>query len=255
MTSLQRGQLFLRLRLRHLVRRLDFRLLLSLLALLALVSLFWEIAEMVEHGTTQRIDERILLWFRTPPPELAGRGPPWVPGAVRDLTALGSSMVLVTLVIAVSGYFSLQGRWRTGLFFLITTSLGWLVMDEMKEHYNRTRPTVVPHLMPERSLSFPSGHAKMSAVVYLTLAALLAQRAAKRAVKLYWLGLGIFLTLLIGTSRVYLGVHYPSDVMAGWLAGAAWAILAFLAARLWTYRHLVWAVKHKEEYHGDGPRG
>ena len=73
--------------------------------------------------------------------------------------------------------------------------------------------------------------------------------------KLYWLGMGLFLTLLIGCSRLYLGVHYPSDVLAGWLAGAAWAILAFLMARLWSYRHLVWAVKHKEEFHGDGPRG
>lgn len=255
MTSIRRGLLFLRLRFRHLVHRLDFRLLLSLLAVLSLVSLFWEVAELVEHGTTRHVDDRILLWFRTAPPELAGRGPAWLPGTVRDLTALGSSVILVMLVLAVSGYFALQRRWRTSIFFLLTTSLGWLAMDALKEHFNRPRPTVVPHLAMERSTSFPSGHAKMSAVVYLTLAALLAQRARKRSVKLYWLGLGTLLTLMIGLSRLYLGVHYPSDVLAGWLAGVAWATLAFLAARLWSYRHLLWAVKRREEAHGGGLRG
>jgi undecaprenyl-diphosphatase len=141
--------------------------------------------------------------------------------------------VLIFLTISVAAYFALQGRFRTMAFLLVTTSLGWFLMDTLKEHYGRKRPTVVEHLMGETSLSFPSGHAKMSAVVYLTLAALLAQRSPRKRVKIFWLTLAIGLTLLIGCSRLYLGVHYPSDVLAGWLAGTAWALFAMLLARVW----------------------
>jgi undecaprenyl-diphosphatase len=203
-------------------------------------------AEWVESGATLTTDDKVLVWFRENLPQDRPDRPSKFASSVRDVTALGSGTVLIFLTVSVAGYFALQGRWRTALQLLVTTSLGWFLMDTLKEHYGRTRPTVVEHRMSETSLSFPSGHAKMSAVVYLTLAALLAQRSPRRRVKVFWLSLAIVLTLLIGCSRLYLGVHYPSDVLAGWVAGAAWALFALLLARLWDYYRLRRLAKGKE---------
>jgi undecaprenyl-diphosphatase len=237
---------FLTHRLHDLLRRLDFRLLLYILLIFLLVWAFLEIAESVQAGATDHLDARILLSLRAAGPEHPPLGPAWLPGAVRDLTALGSGTVLVFLTLAVALGFFLQRRWKTALFLLTTVIVGWSATNGLKERYGRQRPTVVPHLTRETSLSFPSGHARMSALVYLTLGAILAQRAKKRGLKLYWILLALVLTLLVGMSRVYLGVHNPSDVLAGWCVGAAWALLAFLLARLWRYRVLLqrWRVRH-----------
>jgi undecaprenyl-diphosphatase len=241
-------QRFLSHRIFHLFRRLDFRLLLYLLAILLFIWCFWEIAELVQEGVTNEMDERILLACRDNAPERNGLGPPWLPGAVRDLTALGSPTILLLLTLSVTCFFILQGRWRSGLFLATTVLVGWSAMDGLKAHYGRPRPQIVPHLTKETSLSFPSGHARMSAVVYLTIGAVLAQRSKKRSLKIFWIGQAVVLTLLIGASRVYLGVHNPSDVLAGWLAGSAWALFAFLVARLWRYRLLVqsWRQRHNQ---------
>lgn len=220
----------------RLLKRVDFQLLLSFLAILLLVLLFRQIANWIDAGTTDRIDYELLRLCRDDTPDLKPRGSSRFVGAVRDFTALGSGTVLTLLVITVFMYYFLQGRWRTGLFLLVTSTLGWGLMEWTKDTYARPRPTVVPHLVTESSYSFPSGHAKMSAVIYLTLGALLAGNSKRRSVKIFWLSLAILLTLLIGCSRVYLGVHHPSDVLAGWLAGAAWAMFAFLLARLFKYQ-------------------
>jgi undecaprenyl-diphosphatase len=118
---------------------------------------------------------------------------------------------------------------------LIATLGGWGLGLLLKAVFGRPRPSVIPHLVEVQSLSFPSGHAMMSAVVYLTLAALLAQLSAQWAQRVYILAVGLLLTLLVGLSRVYLGVHYPTDVLAGWSAGLAWAILCWLVGR-WLQR-------------------
>lgn len=220
----------------HLFHRIDFQLLLSFLAILLLILLFRQIANWIDAGTTDRIDFELLRLCRDDTPELNPRGSTRFVGAVRDFTALGSGTVLTLLVIAVSMYYFLQGRWRTGLFLLVTSLLGWGLMEWIKDTYARPRPKVVPHLVVESSYSFPSGHAKMSAVIYLTLGAILAANSKRRLVKIFWISLAIGLTLLIGCSRVYLGVHHPSDVLAGWLAGTAWAMFAFLLARVFKYR-------------------
>jgi undecaprenyl-diphosphatase len=247
MSSSQPWQRFLSHRFFHLFRRLDFRLLVYLLSILLFIWCFWEIAELVREGVTNEIDERILLACRDNTPERNGIGPVWFAGAVRDITALGSVTVLLLLTISVTCCFLLQGRWQVALFLLTTVLLGWFAMDGLKPHYGRPRPRVVPQLFTkETSLSFPSGHARMSAVVYLTLGAILAQRSKKRSLKIFWIGQAVVLTLLVGASRVYLGVHNPSDVLAGWLVGSAWALFAFLLARLWRYRVLVqsWRQRH-----------
>lgn len=220
----------------RLLKRVDFQLLLSFLAILLLVLLFRQIANWIDAGTTDRIDYELLRLCRDDTPDLKPRGSPRFVGAVRDLTALGSGTVLALLVVTVSMYYFLQSRWRTGLFLLVTSLLGWGLMEWTKDTYARPRPTIVPHLVVESSYSFPSGHAKMSVVIYLTLGALLAGNSQRRSVRIFWISLAIVLTLLIGCSRVYLGVHHPSDVLAGWLAGAAWAIFAFLLARVFKYR-------------------
>ena len=220
----------------RLLERIDLQLLLSFLAILLLVLLFRQIANWIEAGTTDRIDTELLRLCRDDTPEMNPRGSPRFVGAVRDFTALGSGTVLTLLVLTVSLFYFLQQRWRTGLFLLVTSTLGWGLMEWIKDVYARPRPTVVSHLVAESSYSFPSGHAKMSAVVYLTLGAILAQRSRRRSVKVFWISLAIVLTLCIGCTRVYLGVHHPSDVLAGWVAGTCWALFVFLIARLWRDR-------------------
>ncbi len=218
------------------LKRIDFQLLISFLAILLLILLFRQIANWIDAGTTDRIDFELLRMCRDETPEMKPRGSPKFVGAVRDFTALGSGTVLTFLVITVSLFYFLQGRWRTGLFLLVTSSLGWGLMEWLKDVYARPRPAVVSHLTPETSYSFPSGHAKMSAVIYLTLGIILAQRSRRQSVKVFWMSIAIVLTLCIGCTRVYLGVHHPSDVLAGWIAGTCWALFVFLIARLWRDR-------------------
>jgi len=220
----------------RLFKRIDFQLLLSFLAILLLILLFRQIANWIDAGATDRIDYELLRLCRDDTPELNPRGSPRFFGAVRDFTALGSGTVLTLLVITVSMFYFLQRRWRTALFLLVTSILGWGLMEWIKDVYARPRPTMVPHLVSESSYSFPSGHAKMSAVIYLTLGTILAQRSRRRSIKVFWISLAVVLTLCIGCTRVYLGVHHPSDVLAGWIAGTCWALFVFLLARLWRDR-------------------
>lgn len=218
------------------IKRLDLKLLIGFFIVLLLIVAFRQIANWIDAGATERLDTKLLLLCREDSAELKPLGSPKFVSAVRDLTALGSGTVLTVLVLITTLFYLLQGRWRTGFFLLFTSLAGWGLMETIKDIYARPRPTIVAHQMTETSYSFPSGHAKMSAVIYLTLGALLAQGSKKRSVKFFWIMVAVVFTLLIGCSRVYLGVHHPSDVLAGWLAGAAWALFAFLLARLWHLR-------------------
>jgi undecaprenyl-diphosphatase len=118
------------------------------------------------------------------------------------------------------------------LFVFVSVAGGQLLSSVLKLGVDRPRPELVSHLADVHTLSFPSGHAMMSAVTYLTLGALLARIMPNTALRIYVLGVAILATFLVGASRVYLGVHWPSDVLAGWCAGAAWAMLCWLIARL-----------------------
>jgi undecaprenyl-diphosphatase len=147
------------------------------------------------------------------------------------VTALGSVSVLALVVCAVGGFLVLVRRWRTLALVVGSTVGGALVNSLLKSLFARPRPSVVPHLTEVMTESFPSGHAMLSAIVYLTLGALLAQLVERHWLRVYLVVVGLLLTLLVGVTRVYLGVHYPTDVLGGWMAGLGWALLSALVAR------------------------
>jgi undecaprenyl-diphosphatase len=206
----------------------------TLVAIAAAALLAWgfiAILEEVSEGETRAVDEAIILAFRVPGHPADPVGPPWLEEAVRDITALGSAPTLVIGVLAVVGFLALAKAWRPAIFTLLASGGGLILSSLLKYTIDRPRPDLVPHGNLIYTSSFPSGHSMMSAVVYLTLAALVTRLIERKRLKGYALGVAMILTLLIGVSRIYLGVHWPSDVLAGWAAGAAWALGCWLIAR------------------------
>jgi undecaprenyl-diphosphatase len=200
------------------------------LASCALLWIFLILAGEIAEGETQAFDVMILKALRSPDDLSKPIGPAWLEGALLDLTALGGSTVLGLVIVAVVGFLLLQTRYRTALAVAITSISGELVSTLLKQAFNRPRPSVVPHLRDVYTMSFPSGHAMESAIVYLTLGAILMRATESRLTKLYCLGMAMLLTLLVGISRVYLGVHYPTDVIGGWMIGFVWASVCWMAA-------------------------
>ena len=207
------------------------RTLLPIILIAAGASAFIAILDEVTEGDTRAIDEAIILAFRVPGNPADPIGPSWVEESVRDVTSLGSAPALVIAVLAVVGFLALAKAWRPAIFTLLACGGGLVVSSLLKYTVDRPRPDLVPHGNIIYTSSFPSGHSMMSAVVYLTLAALVARLIEKKRLKGYALGVALALTLIIGVSRIYLGVHWPSDVLAGWSAGAAWALGCWVIAR------------------------
>ena len=214
--------------LKNLLKRVSLveKFTLVLVALAAsLLGVFAMIAEEMHEGETLGFDKSVLLAFRSKTGLFEPLGPPWLLEVMRDITALGSFTVLGLVTISVAGFLMLtRKRHAAGIVVLSITS-GTLVSSLLKWFFARPRPDLVPHATMVYTQSFPSGHAMLSAVVYLTLGALLARTQAEPKVKAYLLLLAIALTLVVGISRVYLGVHWPTDVLAGWVGGACWALL------------------------------
>ncbi|GAC1470956.1 MAG: phosphatase PAP2 family protein [Isosphaeraceae bacterium] len=189
------------------------------------------LADKVMEGRTQRMDEKIVRALRRPDNPALPLGPAWIPEVARDITALGSVTLIVLNTGAVAGYLVLGRKYAATLFLLGAIGSGFALSAFLKSLFQRPRPALVPHLMQASYSSFPSGHSMMSAVVYLTLGALLARLVAGERQKFYALTVAVALTGLVGVSRVYMGVHYPTDVLAGWCAGLVWASLCWLAGR------------------------
>jgi len=210
-----------------------------------LLFVFVALAGEVTEGDTQAFDTRILQALRDPADPSQPRGPAWIENVLLDLTALGGSTVLVLVVAAVVGFLLLQTRYRSALFVAVTAASGELLNAAMKYVFNRPRPSIVPQLRAVFSTSFPSGHAMESAIVYLTLGAILMRAADNRLTKLYILGIAMLLTALVGISRVYLGVHYPTDVIGGWIIGFVWASICWLVAQQFESSAGIKAERHK----------
>jgi undecaprenyl-diphosphatase len=209
----------------------EFGPLVGFLGCAALAFLFVRLADEMGEGDTRAFDERLLLALRDPANLKTPIGPPWLETAMVDLTALGGVPVLTLITALVLAYLLVSRRLEYAALVFASIVGGALLTTVTKIGFARPRPDLVDHLVDVQSLSFPSGHAMASAVVYLTLGALLARTERRRAVRFYIFAVAGLLTLIIGASRVFLGVHYPTDVLAGWTLGAAWALACWLVAR------------------------
>jgi undecaprenyl-diphosphatase len=203
--------------------------LISVLIVAGGVLVFAELMEVVEQQPGA-FDRAVLHVFRDRVNRADAIGPRWVELAIRDVTALGGATVLTLMTAAVVGFLFVDGKRAAAVLVLLSVSSGALLSTGLKYIFARPRPDLVPHLVEVSSASFPSGHAMLSAVVYLTLGALLSRVEGPPRVKVYVLSVAVALTLTIGVSRVYLGVHWPTDVLAGWCAGAAWAVVCWRVA-------------------------
>ena len=215
--------------------RVDGRILTAFLVLAILLFLFIRLAWEMTEGETLGIDKALMLALRTSDPSVPV-GPPWLANIMLQLTALGGGPVLWLVILLAIGYLLAARRASTAAFLLASVALGMGLSTLLKNLFMRPRPELVAHLVQVQTTSFPSGHAMNSAIVYLTLGGLLARSEKTRSVRIYLIAAAITLTVLVGFSRVYLGVHWPSDVAAGWCVGAAWALLCSLAARALQHR-------------------
>jgi undecaprenyl-diphosphatase len=197
---------------------------LLVIAALGLAGAFIKVAVEMREGETSAFDNAILNAFRNPADPSTTIGPSWLYEAARDVTSLGSYVVLGILVALVVLYLLLAKKRFEAVYLSVAVISGVLVSNALKVGFNRPRPSFdnTPDVF---TASFPSGHATMSAVIFLTLGAILAIHEPQRRMRILFITAAVILTLLVGVSRVYLGVHYPTDVIAGWCLGTAWAIL------------------------------
>lgn len=222
-----------------LVRNLDRRVLIAFLAITLLLVGVGNLASEVVEGDTLAFDRWLIAGLRDAADPGSPLGPRWLRQAMVDLTALGGGPFLTLLTVATAGFLVAARKWGMAVFVVLAIAGGGLAGNLLKWIFVRARPDLVPHLVSVDSASFPSAHAMNSAVTFLTLGVLLGRTQKDRRLKAYLMGIAIFLTLLVGFSRVYLGVHWPTDVIAGWAVGAAWAILASLVAARLQRRHTI----------------
>src|SRR5215469_9872671 len=207
----------------------ELSVLLAFAAVACCAWLFSFIASEVTHGDTLAFDRSLLLAMRRPSDhELLG--PPSLQDAARDITALGGVTTLTLLTGLTAGFLLLDGKKGMALFVCSSVVSGLVVSTLLKTMFQRPRPDLVPQVGYVSTPSFPSGHSMLSAVTYLTLGALLARSQERKRPRALFLLVAAILSFLVGVSRVYLGVHWPTDVLAGWAAGACWAIVCWLAA-------------------------
>jgi undecaprenyl-diphosphatase len=216
-----------------------FVVMIAMLIVVAGVWFFIALADEVLEGDTQHFDNRVMQWLQRPAasvdpnaaPSTLPIGPPWLREVGRDLTALGGVAVMSLVTFAVAGFLAVSGKYRAMGLMLLATFGGLLLSTILKQLSDRPRPNV-SHFAYVYTSSFPSGHSMLSAIVYLTLGSMLTRLVPNRIEKFYCLGVAMLLTFLVGISRVYMGVHYPTDVLAGWTAGLVWAVICWLLTRV-----------------------
>lgn len=219
-------------RLKSLLGKLETRTLVLLLALVGAPWLFLAVADEVSEGETAAIDRNLLLALRTPGQPSDPIGPRWLEEAVRDVTALGGFTLLTLLTIVTTVLLVFHRRRREALIFAATVIAAQASSQLLKGLYERERPSLVAHGSYVYSHSFPSGHSAMAAAVFLTLATVVASVEPRRRTKALIYGLAIIAVLGVGVSRVYLGVHWPTDVLGGWALGTSWALVGWLLLAL-----------------------
>ncbi len=209
----------------------DRAVLVSLLVTTLAISAFLALADRVSDQRDFHFDSWLLRALRRPDDPGVPIGPHSFVEAGRDISALGGVTVLTLLTLTVAGFLGLRKMY--GAMWLVAGSTlgGMITVTVLKNVFDRPRPSLVPHLALVFTSSFPSGHSMLSATVFLTLGTLLSQFVHEKLLKAYFLTIAVMLTFLVGASRVYLGVHYPSDVLAGWSAGLAWALICGLFAK------------------------
>ena len=217
------------------LRNLEWEIILALMVPAAATWILIELADEVREGNTASIDEAILLAFRSAADPANPIGPHWLQEMMRDFTALGGVGVLTLITLAAAGYLVTVGKRHAAFAVLVAVGGGILISTLAKDFIDRPRPNLVPHGSYVATSSFPSGHSMMAATVYLTLAAMVARVGERWRTRFFILFAAIFVVLLVGVSRVYLGVHWPTDVLAGWSVGAGWAIGCWLVT-IWLQR-------------------
>lgn len=205
------------------LRARDLRVIAALAAIGLLLLIFLKIADSVMDLETDDFDRAILLALRNTPDDPIGS--PKVEGAMMHLSALGSGVVTGLIVFIATMFFALSGHWRYASLMVACSAGVGIAMTLLKSLFERERPTVVTHFDPPGGLSFPSGHSMISAALYLTLAVLIARTLEKRRLRVFVVCAGALLAMIVGFTRMYLGVHYPTDVLGGWTLGLTWALI------------------------------
>lgn len=211
-----------------LARRIETRALLIWLGGAVAVWGFFSVASEVTEGDTAAMDQRLLLMLRRPGTLSDPIGPRWLEESMRDVTALGGFTFLTLATIVAVLLFSFHGKRRQAWILAGAVLAAQVSSEVLKTFYDRPRPSLVPHGSYVYTQSFPSGHSTLSATVFLTLATLIASVETRASTKVLIYVLAVLTTIAVGFSRVYLGVHWPSDVLAGWSLGATWAFGAWI---------------------------
>jgi undecaprenyl-diphosphatase len=220
-------------RARNLISRLELRLLLMIMAAGAGILAFLELSDVVDEAQASAFDQQVLLWFRNPADPSDPIGPRAFEEAMRDVTALGGFAYLLLFVVIAAASLLFFRKPRQAVVFVAAVALAELANDGLKAVYGRARPQLVPHDAYVYTHSFPSGHAMLSAATFLTLAAILSSLDSRKRFKIFVFSVAILVTVTVGLTRIYLGVHWPTDVLAGWTLGAAWALVARVVLGLW----------------------
>ncbi|MBN8528973.1 MAG: phosphatase PAP2 family protein [Caulobacterales bacterium] len=189
---------------------------------------FIELADDMAETDGRAFDQAVLVWMQP----VAGqpRGPWWLREAALDITSLGGIAVLSLFAVATVGFLLIQRRRLSALLLALGLAGGVALSEGLKALFERERPPAAYQAVETLNASFPSGHALMSTVFYLSVAVMLARAFPTKRLKAYVLGVGMTLAGLVGLTRVYLGAHWATDVLAGWCVGAAWAMALWLAA-------------------------
>jgi undecaprenyl-diphosphatase len=187
--------------------------------------------DLFSEGATAAFDRSLILAFRSPADASDAIGPHWVEEMGRDFTALGGFPVLSLLTLAIVGFLVFRCQRAAAAIVLGSTLVALLLSSGLKSAIDRTRPDLVPHGQHVYTASFPSGHSMHAAATYFTLGSLLALFQQRRRLKVFVLSMAALTTVLVGVSRVYLGVHWPTDVLGGWAFGTFCALVTVLLAR------------------------